>query len=45
MKTLIFKIAFILLIQGFSSSLFAHVDLDYPVGGETFTVGQTVNIQ
>lgn len=27
------------------SSIFSHVALDYPVGGETFTAGQTVNIQ
>ena len=45
MKTLFSKIAFILLLQGFTASLYAHVELDYPQGGETFNVGQTVNIQ
>ena len=45
MKTLISKIAFILFLLGSSGSLFAHVELDYPQGGETFTVGQTINIQ
>ena len=45
MKTLISKIAFILLLQSFANNLFAHVELDYPVGGETFNPGQTVNIQ
>lgn len=45
MKTLITKIAFILLLQVFTISLFAHVELDYPVGGETFNPGQTVSIQ
>ncbi len=45
MKTLISKIAFILLLQGFAGTLLAHVELDYPVGGETFNPGQTVTIQ
>lgn len=45
MKTLISKIGFLILMQGFASSLFAHVELDNPLGGETFIVGQTVTIQ
>ncbi len=45
MKTLVFKLMFIALMQGISFNLFAHVILDYPVGGETFTWGQTVTIQ
>ncbi len=45
MKALISKIAFILLLQGFAGTLLAHVELDYPVGGETFNPGQTVTIQ
>ncbi|MBP8085965.1 MAG: T9SS type A sorting domain-containing protein [Saprospiraceae bacterium] len=45
MKTLISKIAFILLLQGFAGTLLAHVELDYPVGGETFNPGQSVTIQ
>lgn len=39
------KLVIILLIQTFSTALSAHVQLEYPVGGETFTSGTTVNIQ
>ncbi len=39
------KLVIILLIQTLSTALSAHVQLDYPVGGETFTSGTTVNIQ
>ena len=45
MKTLISKIIFIALMQFFAGSLLAHVVLDNPLGGETFTVGQTVTIE
>lgn len=45
MKTLISKIIFIALMQFFAGSLLAHVELDNPLGGETFTVGQTVTIE
>ena len=45
MKTFISKIAFVFLLQGFTGNLLAHVELDYPVGGESFTTGQTVTIQ
>lgn len=45
MRQLTFKIIVIALIQTFSTVLSAHVQLDYPVGGESFTSGTTVNIQ
>ncbi|MEP6796236.1 MAG: T9SS type A sorting domain-containing protein [Saprospiraceae bacterium] len=45
MRHLTFKIVVIALLQTFSTVLSAHVELDYPVGGETFTSGTTVNIQ
>lgn len=45
MKTLISRILFIALIQCYAGILLAHVELDNPLGGETFTVGQTVTIQ
>ncbi|MGB4850625.1 MAG: T9SS type A sorting domain-containing protein [Saprospiraceae bacterium] len=45
MSHLTFKIVVIALIQTFSTVVSAHVKLDYPVGGETFTSGTTVNIQ
>lgn len=45
MKTLISKIIFITLMQFSAGTLLAHVELDNPLGGETFIVGQTVTIQ
>ncbi|MBK8831175.1 MAG: T9SS type A sorting domain-containing protein [Saprospiraceae bacterium] len=45
MKTLISRILFIFLMQCYAGTLLAHVELDNPLGGETFTVGQTVTIQ
>lgn len=39
------RLAFILMLLGFSSKLFGHVGLDYPVGGETFIQGQTVTVE
>jgi len=45
MRTLISKIIFIALMQCCAGTLFAHVELDNPLGGETFIVGQTVIIQ
>lgn len=45
MKTLISRIIFITLMQCFAGSLLAHVELDNPLGGETYIVGQTVTIQ
>ena len=38
----IFKALAIIILAGSAN---AHVILDYPVGGETFTAGDTVNIQ
>ncbi len=39
------RILYLTLMLGYSYTLSAHVALDNPVGGETFTVGQTVTIQ
>lgn len=45
MNTLISKTVIIALILGYSYCLQAHVALDYPQGGETFTAGDTVTVQ
>ncbi len=45
MKSLISKILLVSVLQIISHHLFAHVTLDYPQGGETFIVGETVTIQ
>jgi hypothetical protein len=45
MKSLVYKIVVIALMQSLSSTLLAHVILDYPQGGETFNWGETVTIQ
>lgn len=45
MKTLFARIIFISLMQCYAGVLLAHVELDNPLGGETFVVGQTVTIQ
>ncbi len=45
MNHLTFKIVVIALLQTFATMVSAHVKLDYPVGGETFTIGTTINIQ
>jgi type IX secretion system substrate protein len=45
MKTLITRIACIVLIQLYASALFAHVEIDYPQGGETLISGSTITIQ
>ncbi|MGB4850146.1 MAG: hypothetical protein WBP41_19635, partial [Saprospiraceae bacterium] len=39
------KDIFLILMLGFSQSMFAHVALDNPLGGETFTEGQIVTIR
>ena len=41
MKKIFNSLAFIILV----SSANAHVVLDFPTGGETFTAGDTINIQ
>jgi hypothetical protein len=43
-KTTITKFICLALLLGYSYTLSAHVTLDSPVGGETFTIGQTVTI-
>ena len=45
MGSLFSRLVIIALIQCYSYALMAHVMLDYPVGGETFNWGETVNIQ
>ena len=45
MKALISRIILIALMQCCAGTLLAHVELDNPLGGETFTVGQTVTIE
>lgn len=45
MRTFISRIICLALMLGCAYNLSAHVALDNPVGGETFTVGQTVTIQ
>ncbi|MGB3079885.1 MAG: hypothetical protein WBB31_12450, partial [Saprospiraceae bacterium] len=45
MNHLSFKIVVIALLQTFSTILSAHVKLDNPLGGETYTTGTMVNIQ
>jgi len=45
MNSTVTKILFTLLLITFSLSLFAHVELDNPKGGETFVSGTTVTIQ
>ena len=45
MRAYVSRILFITLMLGCSVELFAHVALDYPVGGETYIQGQTVTIQ
>lgn len=45
MKTLLSKIGFLALFISTSFTANAHVALDYPIGGETFIIGQTVSIQ
>jgi hypothetical protein len=43
--TFISRLIFILLMQCCAGTLSAHVELDNPLGGETFIVGQTVTIE
>src|SRR4030095_14438606 len=45
MSTLKSKIGITAFLLGFFYNLQAHVILDYPQGGETFIVGETVTIQ
>jgi hypothetical protein len=45
MKKFSFKLYIAILVIMPFSGVFSHVALDYPAGGETFTAGQTVNIQ
>lgn len=45
MNTLFSRILFTLLFISTSSALFAHVELDNPMGGETFIGGSTVTVQ
>jgi hypothetical protein len=45
MQGLASRILFLILMLGFSSRMFGHVALDYPVGGETYIQGQAVTIQ
>lgn len=45
MKSLSTKIGFALLLSVFSFKVHAHVGLDYPLGGETFIVGESILIQ
>lgn len=45
MHTLVSRLILIALIFCSSSRLLAHVELDYPQGGETFITGQTILIQ
>ena len=45
MKALISRIILIALMQCCAGTLLAHVELDNPLGGKTFTVGQTVTIE
>jgi len=45
MNTLASKILIIALMLSFSYNLLAHVELDYPQGGETFMSGEIVTIQ
>jgi len=44
MKTLSLKISLLLFFFSLSKSIHAHVGLDYPLGGETFIVGQSIMI-
>ena len=39
------RVFFICIFLSFYQLLLAHVELDYPVGGETFVQGQTITIQ
>jgi len=45
MNLLATKILAIAFFLNFSNNLFAHVELDYPTGGETLTSGTAVTIQ
>lgn len=45
MNTHVFKLFFFAIILASSADLYAHVELDNPVGGETFVSGTMVNIQ
>jgi hypothetical protein len=45
MNSLFSKIIFTVFLLGSSLTLFAHVELDNPKGGETFVGGSTVTIQ
>ena len=45
MRNLTSTIALIYFLLSFTSDVKAHVGLDYPQGGETFIVGETITIQ
>ena len=45
MKNLLSKIGIITLFISYSYSATAHVALDYPQGGETFIIGESITIQ
>src|SRR5688500_5843663 len=45
MSRLITKIAFIISLHLMTLPLYAHVEIDYPVGGETLNPGQIINIE
>jgi hypothetical protein len=44
MNTRVFRLSLFVLFAS-TADLYAHVELDYPVGGETFVSGTTINIQ
>ncbi len=45
MKIISTRILILALFLTFSSKILAHVELDYPVGGETLTAGQQITIR
>ncbi|HUR30179.1 MAG TPA: T9SS type A sorting domain-containing protein [Saprospiraceae bacterium] len=43
--TFMYRLFFIVLMQAFAFNALAHVELDNPLGGETYTSGQVVTIE